>query len=132
MASRRLRAIPGSRGWVSTKKADTQTSKLSGGLSLGLFVGAISNTVGGATGLANILVLPMAFLSGSFFPLDGAPRWLDIVSHALPLRHLNDGMLDVMVRGQGPEAALLPIGILVGFAAVVLLIASRFFSWETD
>lgn len=101
-------------------------------MSLGLFVGAISNTVGGATGLANILVLPMAFLSGSFFPLDGAPRWLDIVSRALPLRHLNDGMLDVMVRGQGPEAALLPIGILVGFAAVVLLIASRFFSWETD
>ncbi len=45
---------------------------------------------------------------------------------------LNDGMLDVMVRGQGPEAALLPIGIPLGFAAAVLLIASRFFSWETD
>ena len=53
--------------------------------------------------MANFLVLPMAFLSGSFFPLDGARRWLQTVSKALPLRHLNDGMLDVMVRGDGPR-----------------------------
>lgn len=101
-------------------------------MALGLLAGAVSKTVEGATSLANIFVLPMAFLSGSFFPLDGAPRWLDIVSHALPLRHLNDGMLDVMVRGKGPEAALVPLAILVGFTAVVLLVASRFFSWDTD
>ncbi|MBA2444125.1 MAG: ABC transporter permease [Nocardioidaceae bacterium] len=101
-------------------------------MALGLLAGAVSNTVEGATSLANIFVLPMAFLSGSFFPLDGAPRWLDVVSHTLPLRYLNDGMLDVMVRGKGPEAALIPIAILLGFATVVLLIASRFFSWETD
>lgn len=40
--------------------------------------------------------------------------------------------LEIMVRGKGPEAALVPLAILVGFTAVVLLIASRFFSWETD
>lgn len=74
----------------------------------------------------------MAFLSGSFFPLDGAPKWLDVVSHLLPLRHLNDGMLDVMVRGEGPTAALLPMGVLLGFSLVVLVISSRFFTWDTD
>ncbi len=74
----------------------------------------------------------MAFLSGSFFPLDGAPKWLDIVSHLLPLRYLNEGMLDVMVRGQGPSAVLLPMAVLVGFAVVVVAIASRFFSWDTS
>jgi ABC-2 type transport system permease protein len=101
-------------------------------MALGLLAGAISKTVEGATALANIFVLPMAFLSGSFFPLDNAPQWLNIVSHILPLRHLNDGMLDVMVRGKGPSAALAPMGILLGFTAVILLVASRFFSWETD
>ena len=50
----------------------------------------------------------MAFLSGSFFPLDGSPQWLQVTSQLLPLRHLNDGMLDVMVRGDGPSAALAP------------------------
>jgi ABC-2 type transport system permease protein len=101
-------------------------------MSIGLFAGAISKTVEGATSLANFIVLPMAFLAGSFFSLDGAPTWLNVVSHALPLRYLNDGMLDVMVRGQGPQAAVVPISILLGFAAVILIIASRFFTWETD
>jgi len=101
-------------------------------MSLGLLAGSVAKTVEGATSLANIFVLPMAFLAGSFFPLDGAPRWLDIVSHLLPLRYLNDGMLDVMVRGEGPSATLLPLAVLLGFAVVVVAIAGRFFSWDTD
>jgi ABC-2 type transport system permease protein len=101
-------------------------------MALGLLAGAVSKTVEGATALANIFVLPMAFLSGSFFPLDAAPKWLDVVSHLLPLRHLNDGMLDVMVRGTPPSAALAPMGVLLGFTVVILLVASRFFSWESD
>lgn len=101
-------------------------------MALGLLAGAVSKTVEGATSLAQVFVLPMAFLSGSFFSLDDAPKWLDVVSQLLPLRHLNDGMLDVMVRGQGPQAALAPMGILLGFAAVVVAIASRLFRWESD
>ncbi len=101
-------------------------------MSLGLLAGSISKTVEGATSLANIFVLPMAFLSGSFFPLDGAPRWLDVVSHLLPLRYLNEGMLDVLVRGRGPASAVVPMVILLGFAAAVVATASRFFSWESD
>ncbi len=101
-------------------------------MALGLLAGSIAQTVEGATSLANIFVLPMAFLSGSFFPLDNAPGWLNVVSHLLPLRHLNDGMLDVMVRGKGPTSALAPMGILLGFTVVILLIASRFFSWDSD
>jgi ABC-2 type transport system permease protein len=101
-------------------------------MSLGLLAGAIAKTQEGAVNLANFLVLPMAFLSGSFFPLDGSPRWLQVTSNLLPLRHLNDGMLDVMVRGQGPSAAFAPIGILLGFAAVVTLVAVRLFRWEAD
>jgi ABC-2 type transport system permease protein len=101
-------------------------------MSMGLFAGAVAKTVEGAVGLANFLVLPMAFLAGSFFPLDGAPGWLQVVSHLLPLRYLNDAMLDVMVRGEGISAILMPMGVLLGFMAVMLLLASRFFSWETD
>ncbi|MFS3128133.1 ABC transporter permease [Nocardioides sp. Bht2] len=100
-------------------------------MALGLLAGALAKTTEGAVNLANLFVLPMAFLSGSFFPLDDAPKWLQIVSQAMPLRHLNDGMLDVMVRGEGPSAALLPIGILLAFAAVVCLVAAKLFRWES-
>jgi ABC-2 type transport system permease protein len=100
-------------------------------MALGLLAGAIARTTEGAVNMANFVVLPMAFLSGSFFPLDGAPGWLQAVSRLLPLRHLNDGMLDVMVRGEGPSAALVPMGILAAFAVVVTLVAARLFRWET-
>jgi len=73
----------------------------------------------------------MAFLSGSFFPLDGAPAWLRRLSELLPLKHLNEGMLDVLVRGQGPSSALVPLAILAGFAVVVTLLAARLFRWDT-
>jgi ABC-2 type transport system permease protein len=99
-------------------------------MSLGLLAGALAKTTEGAVNLANFFVLPMAFLSGSFFPLDAAPGWLQGISQAMPLRHLNDGMLDVMVRGQGPASAVVPMGILLGFAAVVGFIAIRMFRWE--
>jgi ABC-2 type transport system permease protein len=101
-------------------------------MALGLLAGALARTAEGAVNLANFLVLPMAFLSGSFFPLDGAPTWLHAVSRALPLRHLNEGMLDVLVRGQGLGAALPAMLILVAFAAAVGLAAVRLFRWETD
>ena len=100
-------------------------------MAIGLLAGAVAKTTEGAVNMANFLVLPMAFLSGSFFPLEGAPSWLRFVSNLLPLKHLNEGMLDVMVRGEGPSAALLPIVILAGFALVVTLVAARLFRWET-
>ena len=101
-------------------------------MSLGLLAGAVAKTQEGAVNLANFVVLPMAFLSGSFFPLDGSPGWLQAVSRLLPLRHLNDGMLDVMVRGRGAGAALAPIAILLAFAAVVTVVAVRLFRWDAD
>jgi ABC-2 type transport system permease protein len=99
-------------------------------LSLGLLAGAWAKTQEGATAIANILVLPMAFLSGSFFPLDNAPSWLRTVSEVLPLKHLNNAMLDVMARGKDPAAVLPEAGILLGFAVVVTAIASRLFKWD--
>jgi len=100
-------------------------------MALGLLAGAVTKTAEGAVNMANFLVLPMAFLSGSFFPLEGAPPWLQVVSKAMPLRHLNDAMLDVMVRGAGPSSALATMVILLTFAAVMTLVAARLFRWDT-
>ncbi len=100
-------------------------------MALGLLAGAIATTTEGAVNAANFMVLPMAFLSGSFFPLDAAPGWVRAVSNLLPLKHLNEGMLDVMVRGEGPGAVLAPAAILAAFAAVVTLVAARLFRWKT-
>lgn len=88
-------------------------------MAIGLLAGAVSKTAEGAVNTANFVVLPMAFLSGSFFVLDGAPQWLQTVSWVMPLRHLNEGMLDVLARGQGLTAMLPQAGYVLGFGAVV-------------
>ncbi|MDQ3403708.1 MAG: ABC transporter permease [Actinomycetota bacterium] len=97
---------------------------------IGILVGAFCKTEEAASGAANIVVLPMAFLSGTFFPIDLAPSWLQTVSKIFPLRHMNDGMMDFLVRGKGVEALLVPCAVLLGFTLVVSFIASRVFSWE--
>lgn len=101
-------------------------------MALGLLAGAVCETAEGASGFANFITLPMAFLSGSFIPLEVAPDWIQSVSRALPLRYLNEGMLDVMVRGQGPAAALLPMGVLLLFAVGMGVLATRGFRWDKD
>jgi ABC-2 type transport system permease protein len=99
-------------------------------LSIGLLAGSWAKTQESASAIVNLIVLPMAFLSGSFFPLDNAPAWLRAISQALPLKHLNQAMLDVMVRGRSPASVLPQIGLLLAFALVVSLLATKLFRWD--
>jgi ABC-2 type transport system permease protein len=99
-------------------------------MSIGLVAGAKAKSDDAATAIANLVTVPMAFLSGSFFPLDKAPAWLRALAEVFPLRHLNRGMLDVMVRGEGPASVLPELGILLGFTAVLSAIAARLFRWD--
>jgi len=99
-------------------------------LSIGLLAGSITKTEQAATALANLVILPMAFLGGAFVPLAFAPAWIQKVSYAMPLRYLVTGVQDVMARGEGPSAAVLPIAVLLGIAAVLTLVAVRLFRWD--
>jgi ABC-2 type transport system permease protein len=100
-------------------------------LAVGLLVGAVAKTEEAASAMANFVVLPMAFLSGTFFDMSSAPTWLQNVSKLLPLRWMNDGMLDVLVRGEGLGAVWLPALVLIGFTVVVGAIATKVFRWES-
>ncbi len=99
-------------------------------MSIGLLIGAFAKSQQAASAVANIVILPMAFLGGSFIPLNFAPQWIQDVSYAMPLRYLVIGTQDVMARGEGVGAALPAIGILLGIAAVLSLISVRVFSWD--
>lgn len=100
-------------------------------LAIGFLVGAVAKSEEGGVGMANFIILPMAFLSGSFFPLDDAPGWLQAVGQALPLYHLNQGMMDTMVRGEGAGALLVPVAVLLGFTVVFTAVAAKLFRWDT-
>ncbi len=84
-----------------------------------------------ASAAVNLIVLPMAFLSGVFFPIDDMPGWVQGVASFMPMRHLSTGLLDVLVRDATVGAILVPLAVLLGFAAVVTLVATRVFTWDT-
>jgi ABC-2 type transport system permease protein len=99
-------------------------------MAIGLLVGALAKSQQAASAVANLIILPMAFLGGAFIPLEFAPNWIRQVSYVMPLRYLVTGMQNVMARGLGPASALPAIGILLGFTVVVTLIAVRVFRWD--
>ncbi|HXW88456.1 MAG TPA: ABC transporter permease [Streptosporangiaceae bacterium] len=100
-------------------------------MSIGLVVGSFTTSQQAATAIANVIILPMAFLGGAFVPLDFAPAWIRDVSYAMPLRYLVIGMQNVLARGEGATSALPAIGILLGLATVLTLISVRAFRWDS-
>lgn len=94
--------------------------------SLGILISAVFGTEQAASAACNLVVLPLGFLSGTFFPLDFAPSWMDTLSLASPLRHMNDGMLALLVRGEGPEALVVPCLALLLFTVVTAGLAGVF------
>lgn len=99
-------------------------------LAIGMLAGSFASTAEGASGVSNLVVLPMAFLSGSFFPLDAAPGWLQGVSQVFPLKHLTDGVRDVIVRGDGFVSIMPNLAVLLAFAVVAAGISMKLFKWD--
>ncbi|MDB1086751.1 ABC transporter permease [Streptomyces sp. ACA25] len=99
-------------------------------MAVGLLIGALTQSEEAANGALQVVILPMAFLSGSFFPLDMMPAWLGHLSNVMPLKYLNEAMMDVLSRGGGWGDALPTMGGLLLFAAVVTAVAAKLFRWD--
>jgi ABC-2 type transport system permease protein len=100
-------------------------------VSLGMLVGTISNSPESAAVVGNLVTFPMMFLSGTFFPVQAMPMYLQGIAHVLPLFYLIDGLTNVMIYGNfGP--AYFDVGLLVVLSVIVFALAVRFFKWRED
>lgn len=77
--------------------------------------------------IMNFLVMPLFFLSGALFPLNGLPRFLDIITHIDPLSYGVDG-LRAALTGTSHFGLTTDLTVLSVTAFVLLLIGSYFFS----
>lgn len=99
-------------------------------LGLGLAIGGWAKNERQAAPLSNIIVFPMLFLSGTFFPRFDMPQWLQHVSAYLPLTPVIDGLRMLITEGNhltdiGPQ-----LGLIAVWFVVIYAVAFRVFRWE--
>jgi len=90
-------------------------------LSLGFVIAGRVASVDAANNMAGLATTPLMFLSGSFFPIDSMPGWLQPVADLLPLTPLIDSMRAIALQGAGitdigPELLLIGAWIIGGLA----------------
>ena len=68
-------------------------------LALGFMLASFLKTEEQATGVVQVVQMPMMFLSGIFFPFDFMPDFLQTVARLLPLTYLGDALRQDMVNG---------------------------------
>jgi ABC-2 type transport system permease protein len=70
-------------------------------LGLGFTISGIAKTTESVPAAANLIVFPMLFLGGTFFPLSSFPPWLGHIAKYLPLTFLSDSLRQVMTKAAG-------------------------------
>ncbi|HWA17029.1 MAG TPA: ABC transporter permease [Gemmatimonadales bacterium] len=97
---------------------------------LGLLVAARPRTVEGASGLMNLVMLPMWVLSGVFFSSARFPDVAQPFIKALPLTALADGMRKVMLEGAGFAGISGEMLVLAVWWVLSFTVALRIFRWQ--
>jgi ABC-2 type transport system permease protein len=98
--------------------------------SLGLLLASRTRTIEGASGLMNLVMLPMWIFSGVFFSASRFPDALQPFIQALPLTAVNDALRASMLEGAGWARLAPELGIIAGWMVVSFVLAVRLFRWR--
>jgi ABC-type multidrug transport system permease subunit len=97
---------------------------------LGLLVSSRAKTMEAASGLMNLVMLPMWILSGVFFSASRFPVVLQPLVRALPLTAAVDSLRGNMLQGMNLGQLIAPVGILMAWLIVPFAVSLRIFRWK--
>jgi ABC-2 type transport system permease protein len=105
-----------------------------GSVNLGIFLSTFARNELQVIQFVPVVLVPQGLLSGVIWSVDSLPGWLQVVSHCLPLTYAIDALRNTMIRGQGlADSGVLPNAlVMVGFAALFVLLASRTVRQQVD
>lgn len=99
-------------------------------LSLGFTISGLASSTNTAMSLAQMIQMPMMFLSGVYFPRETLPDWLYRITEYLPLTYLADALRETMVNNASLWDVRLKIVPLVIWAIGGFFLAVQLFRWE--
>jgi ABC-type multidrug transport system permease subunit len=97
---------------------------------LGLLVASRAENTATASGLMNLVMMPMFICSGVFFSTRNFPDVMQPIIKYLPLTVLNDALRAIANDGAGLRAVALPSLILAAWALVAFTAALKLFRWR--
>jgi ABC-2 type transport system permease protein len=100
---------------------------------LGFAVAGVVPSENAAPAVANVIVLPLEFISGIFVPSDQIPGWMDSIAGVFPVKPLFDSLFaafDPLAGGIG--AAWGDLAVVAAWGVAGVLLALRSFRWSPN
>ncbi len=97
---------------------------------IGVAVASLIRSAEGSSAVVNFILLPMAFLTGSFGPTRHYPAFLRAIGDVLPLKYFIEILNAVYLRGDALWTKPAAIGVLAAWGATGLVVAALKFRWE--
>ena len=99
-------------------------------LAVGFAIAGWAKNEDQAAPVANLVSLPMMFLSGVFFPRDAMPDFLAAITQFMPLTYVNEALRAIVNEGAGllslgPQLLGMGVWVIITFVLAVLM-----FRWE--
>jgi len=97
---------------------------------LGVATASLIRSAEGSSAVVNFILLPMAFLTGSFGPTRHYPAFLRAIGDVLPLKYFIDLMNAIYLRGHGIWTKPFALLVLALWGLGGLIVAVFKFRWE--
>ena len=99
-------------------------------MAFGFLIASLVRTATAGMAVANILNMPMMFLSGLFFPIAGLPAFLTAIIYVNPVSYLADGLRASVGVESGVFSPILVIVVPLGWIAVSAAVAAWRLRWD--
>jgi ABC-2 type transport system permease protein len=97
---------------------------------IGVAAASLIRSAEGSSAVVNFILLPMAFLTGSFGPTRHYPAFLRAIGDVLPLKYFIDIVNAVYLHSNGLWTKPAAIAVLSAWGATGLAVAALKFRWE--
>jgi ABC-type multidrug transport system permease subunit len=97
---------------------------------MGLLIASRAKTIEGASGLMNLVMMPMWVFSGVFFSASNFPKAMQPFIQALPLTAVNDALRANMLQGASLAAVSGELAIALAWLVVCFAVALKLFRWR--
>ena len=97
---------------------------------LGLAAASLIRSAEGSSAAVNLIILPMAFLTGAFGPTRSFPDFLQAIAEVLPLKHFLELMIAIFLDEEPFWSRPASIAIVAAWGIGGIAVAAKRFAWE--